>query len=263
MYAGTPARRRKVKTFKRAALTVALGLVVGLVVTACNGSSGSASSGVTLAQFQALQAKVSALETTVSNLQTQLTSVQGVAKLKLVVSHANTSSLASGITMAPNAATTTTCNWTLSSVNLSTGLLHVITCDGYYMAVTEAGSGDYSYEQPITTGQIAFDGQNCTGNMYITGNSGVSVGLVQSGLLFTLDPQQAQGMSNTDYSNPAYYWKLPAAESISTFTQASFWQYGAGCETSVATLQGYLVQQDNGLGPDAPVPGPVLPSSLP
>lgn len=263
------------KVFIRAALTVALGAGVGLMVTACNGGSSNASSGVTLAEFNALKAQVQSLQTTVKSLQTTVASVKNVASLKLAVSGDASTATANSITYAASS-TTSTCAWTVSghpanSNPLTSGVLAVSTCDGYYVDVSEAAATGSGYVQPLTRApggytQVFYPSSDCSGTGIV---QGAPVGAAAAGFVFTLNPNSTNGtgMDNGDYTNPAYYWYVPAGTTYSQVQAGSQWQPGrVGCETISPALpeQGFAFMQNDasvtGVA-SAPRPGPVLPAS--
>lgn|GEM_PF-2275301 len=272
--------------FKRALITVAASLAVGALVSACNGGSSRAdddSGYVTQAQMTAaiasavapLKAQISSQAATIQTLQSQLASVQSAAKLKLAVSSGGSGATTRGITYATASSTTASCTWTVqghpdSADALTSSILSVSTCDGYYLDVSEASASGNGYiQEPHASGfaaQTYFTGTGCTGTMYVNGNSGYSVAAFIAGVVFTLNPQ-AGVMTPSDYSNPAYYWYVPAAAAATSVQAASTWQYQSGCNTPAQPFQMTEVRQVMQNDPtvtgaaSAPRPGPVLPSN--
>lgn len=249
------------KTLKRATLTVALAIAVGFVVTACNGSSSSASSGVTLAQFQALQTQVQTLQANYTSLSNRFTA------LKLAVSQGGSSSTANAVYA--TSSTTSTCAWTLISASLTNNQLQAATCDGYYVNISEATSAGSGFVQPLSGSiSLGFTGASCSGSFYVLSNFnniGLSAGAATSGVVFFFNTTNlGQPPDSTSAANAAYYWYVAAGTAPTTATFPSIWTNG-GCLTwNGGQLPGYAVLANDvtvtGVA-SAPRPGPVLPSS--
>ena len=283
------------KTFKKyvfMAVAVAFIVCIPPIISACGGGSASASgsTGPTLAQFNALKQKVSDLSNTVQSMQGQLSGVSKVGNLKLVVSGTQgNSALRQSRTLASAAATATCGGWTITgrpttSNPATSNLLSVSTCTGYTLTISESTAAGNGYIQPLS-GHVAavFTTPDCTGQMYLlngdhnatfrNGFYGLSDGAAATGFVFTLNPaaDSISGMDDSDYSNPAYYWYVPAESTPdATITVGSEWMSGGlACNTGASfqgmTLSVYTVMQNDSSvtdAPSAPKPGPNLPAGV-
>ncbi|HYW75576.1 MAG TPA: hypothetical protein VFA48_03000 [Gammaproteobacteria bacterium] len=249
------------KTLKRATLTVALAIAVGFIVTACNGSSSSASSGVTLAQFQALQTQVQTLQANYTSLSNRFTA------LKLAVSQGGSSSTANAVYA--TSSTTSTCAWTLINANITSNELQAATCNGYYVNISEATSAGNGYVQPLSSLiSLGFSGASCTGSLYVLtnfNNSGLSESAAVSGVVFFFDTTNlGQPPTGSSAGNAAYYWYVPANSVATQTSLQSVWTNHSCLAWNSGQLPAYQVLQNDesatGVA-SGPRPGPVLPSS--
>jgi len=252
--------------FKRALITVVASIAVGALVSACNGGTSHAdddSGYVTVAQAKqiAAQAAASAVSAAVAPLNARLKRLEA---LRLAVSHGGSTVITRGVTHA--AASSTTSSWTRANLQVQQGMLWIISGTGCYARISEAVSGDYGYVQPLSGGiTIGFTGSGCTGTGYVMG---MSVGAAASGIVFTLNPQNSQGMSGSDWNNAAYYWYIASGSVYTSFQEMSYWQPGGGCigagGTAVSNTGMQMLQNDATVTnvPSAPVLGPLLPSNV-
>lgn len=268
---------REMKVLNRTLVSGIALLFVGIVVTACNGGSSSASSGVTQAELAAaIASAVTPLEAQIATLQSQVSTLQQgqskVSSLKLAIVAPNSAQAQRRGTFAPASATSPSSCLTIGTLTghpttsdpISSGVLSGISCTGYYFNVSEATSSQQGDIQQLTNGVlVGFDGAGCTGNAYVEPGMQFADASVIGGVVFVMDTSNAGG--NPDYSNPANYWYVPAGESESGYTAASFYSFGSGCSVarSIQTAGYPTMQNDPSVtGEDsAPIPGPVLPGS--
>ncbi len=285
------------KTFKRGLMGIFLVFGIGAGLAACGGS-GSASSGPTMAQFNALQAQVQALQTQLDTVQsgqqanqtaiadlqsgqqanqTAIADLQSsstaVSSLKLAIVAPNAMAARRARLRAPNTSTAsppacltigTLTGHPQTSDPISSGVLSGISCTGYYFNVSEAPASADGDLQELTNGVlVGFDGAGCTGNAYVEPGAQFAAVSVESGVVFVMDTANAGG--TPDYANAANYWYVPAAESETSYTAASYYLFGTGCHSAQPVQTGGFMAAANDSAVtgeiSAPIAGPVLPGS--
>ena len=264
------------KRFILSIAALAFILSVPPIISACGGGSASASSGVTLAQFNALKAQVDSLETAVNTQQGTIqglqTSIASLKNVRIVIPYnGNAPTTSSAITYATSSTTTsasaytwTFCGYPSSADPANTNVMCVQTDTGYYLLLTQpCQSGSECYISRWKT-PVAFTGAGCTGTPYVMTGSGFTGN--PAGVVFTLDPQIPQGIdvSAGDYSNPAYYWYVPANEAGVIITMVSQWSPDSGCQSLTGQAYGYQAAPNDASVTHAasePRVGPSTPSS--
>lgn len=260
--------------------------VSSLILLACSGGNGSAASGLTQQQVQALiDAAVQPLQAEIATLQTQVKTLQSNQPAVFITSP-NAPKTVQASTSTTAAAATCTGLGTLTgrpttSDPMTSSMISGVSCTGYYFTVIGApNSSSQAVVQPLPSPiALVFTTSDCTGQAYIDDGSNYTLSVYKTG-----DADAANGFianggvfrywtSNFDPTIASSYYMLPAGEKSQTISPMSFAYFNGGstqlnnvftCQqlnTNGATYGGfYPVKQNDptvtGI-PNGPIQGPV------
>lgn len=261
-------------------------MLLSVFVAACNSEADAdTANGVSQAQFNELKTQVTALADTVESLKTsnaalekQVASLGGgkLDSLYLTVSHPEPASRSTSsadrrtLSVAPQVKD---CTWTQAGYPddaspVGTNQMAVISC-GYAFNISAAREGQMANVQPLD-GVYVFTGAACTGQMYVAYGVG-SLG-AYTGAVFTETFGHSAAAAQ---AHPEEYFMVEAGTIATNVTVVSAYSYASHCDEGdeihmgIGIKNGHVdaykvVPNDPSVTgvPNAPIPGPVLPTTL-
>lgn len=252
-------------------------LIFGMVLYACGAGTSSAVTGtLTQAQFDSLLSTSSAF----TSLKAQVAAIGSAAvyikapnataysarsasRRTESVGGSNTGVMPAATTGCPGIGTLT--GRPTSSDPLQSSIASGISCTGYYFDVSMAAtSSEYGYIQWVpATAQLAWDGTNCTGNMYV-GINGFGTGAATNGAVFRWAPggEGAAGLTASSEADTSTYYEVKpgAAQTVTVLSTNG----GADSTCTPATISGFVGYAvipnnvtDSGIE-SAPIQGPIV-----